>query len=115
MVATGSINYDGNVVEFDDRVLAHLQIVIVQKFRAGEPFLLSWLDPLDQGDGRSSTWLTPEFPIHFKFLGSRVPAIDRQWLEALTAAASSGPGLIVSNERGDLVRAHRQHPVGSFA
>jgi hypothetical protein len=101
----GSISYDSTIVEFEDRVLAHLQIVIVQKFRAGEPFLLSWLDPLSEGDGRSAVWLTPDSPLHFKFLGSRAPAIDRAWLDALARAASSGHGLIVMNENGELVRA----------
>lgn len=105
----GSISYDGTVVEFDDRLLAHLQIVIVQKFRAGERFLMSWLDPLSEGDGRSALWLTPDAPLHFKFLGSRVPVIDREWLDRFMTAAASGSGLIVSDEQGHLLRATSQH------
>jgi hypothetical protein len=105
----GSITYDGTVVEFDDRLLAHLQIVIVQKFRAGDRFLMSWLDPLSEGDGRSALWLTPDFPMHFKFLGSRVPQIDREWLDRLMVAASSGSGLIVVDEQGHLQRATSAH------
>ena len=101
----GTISCDGEVVEFDDRLLAHLQIVIVQKFRANERFLLSWLDPLSQGDGRSAIWLAPENTVHFKFVGSRSPAIDRPWLDALTRSASAGTGLIVTDDKGDLARA----------
>jgi hypothetical protein len=103
------MTYDSTVVEFDDRVLAHLQIVIVQKFRAGDRFLMSWLDPLSEGDGRSALWLTPNAPVHFKFLGSRVPVIDREWLDRLTHSASSGSGLIVMDEHGALLRATSQH------
>jgi hypothetical protein len=110
----GNISYDGTVVEFEDRLLAHLQIVIVQKFRAGEAFLMSWLDPISIGDGRSALWLTPSSPIHFKFLGSRAPTIDRQWLDLLTRSASSGPGLIVMDEHGDLARAINQHELGRY-
>lgn len=105
----GSISCDGEVVEFDDRLLAHLQIVIVQKFRANERFLLSWLDPLSKGDGRSAIWLAPENTVHFKFVGSRSPAIDRAWLDVLTRSASSGTGLIVTDEHGDLARATGHH------
>lgn len=37
----GSLRYDGQWVEFDDDVLAHLQIVIIGKLRRGESFLMS--------------------------------------------------------------------------
>lgn len=107
----GSITCNDQVVEFEDRLLAHLQIVIVQKCRAGEAFLLSWLDPLTEGDGRSAMWLTPTAVVHFKFVGSRSPSIDRRWLDALTRAASSGPGLIVTNPAGELARAQSHHHV----
>lgn len=105
----GSISCDGDVIEFDDRVIAHLQIVLVQKFRANEPVLLSWLDALGEGDGRSSVWLTPNAVVRFKFLGSKTPSIDRQWLGSLSGAASSGPGLIVRDESGDPIRATSHH------
>ncbi|WP_375389121.1 ATP-dependent DNA ligase [uncultured Amnibacterium sp.] len=105
----GSISCDGEAVEFDDRVLAHLQIVLVQQFRAGQPVLLSWLDPLSEGDGRSAIWLTPAAILHFKFTGSRSPSIDRQWLDNLGRSASSGPGIIVTNDHGELIRATSHH------
>jgi hypothetical protein len=104
----GTITYDGMVVEFDDRLLAHLQIVIVQKFRAREAFLMSWLDALNDGDGRSALWLTPDAPLHFKFNGSRPPLIDRGWLEVLQRSAASGSGLLVQNSEGALIRAAHQ-------
>jgi hypothetical protein len=65
------------------------------------------------GDGRSSMWLTPNAPLHFKLSGSRAPAIDRGWLELLTQRAESGSGLIVCNEQGALIRADDQRRVGS--
>ncbi|WP_207453912.1 DUF7882 family protein [Herbiconiux sp. SYSU D00978] len=100
----GALLYDGLTVEFDDRVLAHLQIVIVTKFRAGESFLMSWVNPLSSGSGRTAIWLTPTSPVRFKFSGSRVPTIDRKWIEALHKSASSGPGLIVCDPEGHMVQ-----------
>ena len=50
----GYIVYDGDVLEFkvEDRLLAHLQIVIVNKFRQNESFMFSWKEPIETGDGR---------------------------------------------------------------
>jgi hypothetical protein len=96
----GSISYDGTIVRFDDRMLAHLHIVIMQQFRRNESFAMSWLDDLAVGDGRSSVWLHPACLLYFKFSGSRPPTLSEDWLKALTASARSSRGLIVTNEDG---------------
>ncbi len=96
----------GNVsVDFDDRLLAHLQIVIVQRFRRNEPLVVSWLYPQSFGNGRSSLWMTPTLPVYFKFAGSRVPSIDPQWLDLLMRSAESSRGLVVTGPAGELARA----------
>ena len=94
----GSLTIDGIVVQFEDRVLTHLQIVIVQKLRKGESFLMSWRDADAVGDGRSSAWIHPSLSLYFKFSGSRVPAINREWLASLMASANGSQGLIVTSE-----------------
>ncbi|WIB15595.1 ATP-dependent DNA ligase [Curtobacterium sp. MCPF17_050] len=98
----GSISYDSLVVVVDDRTLTHLQIVIVNKLRRGEAFLMSWKDAADVGSGRSSIWLHPNVLVHFKFDGSRVPVINERWLRELAASASSSRGLVVTREDGDV-------------
>ena len=104
----GSITYDGTVIQFDDRVLTHLQIVIVQKFTKGESFLMSWKDGATVGDGRGSIWLAPTIPIYFKFLGGRVPHINQEWLLELGKSAESSTGLIVTDETGELAESTAQ-------
>ena len=94
----GSLTIDGIVVQFEDRVLTHLQIVIVQKLRKGESFLMSWRDADAVGDGRSSAWIHPSQSLYFKFSGSRVPAINRDWLASMMASANGSQGLIVTSE-----------------
>ena len=101
----GTMTYVGVVVEFDDRTLTHLQVVIVQKFRRGESFPLSWIDSPSIGDGRSAMWLTPMEPIFFKFDGSRVPSIDQAWIDRLSRSAESPRGLVVTDVDGGLVKA----------
>jgi hypothetical protein len=103
----GALLYDGTRIGFDDRLLEHLQIVIVQRLRLGDRFAMSWRDPSDLGEGRSSIWLHPEVDLYFKFDGARMPAIDPAWLRLLTASAVSPRGLVVVDEDGTLVRANQ--------
>ncbi|NQX37139.1 ATP-dependent DNA ligase [Herbiconiux sp. VKM Ac-2851] len=108
----GSIIYDGTTVQFDDRLLTHLQIVIIQKFQRNESFLMSWKDSPTIGDGRAAIWLTPSIPIYFKFLGSRLPEINRDWLASLAESSDSSQGLIVVGEDGKLATSmpHGKYP-----
>ena len=91
-------------VEFDDRLLTHLEVVIVNKFRRGESFLLSWLDDQSTGGGHSSLWMASSTPVYFKYLGSRVPNINRDWLRLLEAEANGSRGLVVLDEDGSPAR-----------
>jgi hypothetical protein len=100
----GTLTYAGSTVEFDDRVLTHLQVVIVQKFRRGDAFPMSWIDDATAGQGRRAMWLTPTAPIFFRFDGSRVPTIDEAWIELLARSAESPRGLVVTDAAGKLVR-----------
>lgn len=101
----GSLAHGNIVVDFEDRLLSHLQIVIVQRFRRNESLVMSWLDATSVGDGRSSLWMTPTMPVYFKFAGSRVPTIDEEWLQRLTESAASSTGLIVTAPNGEFARA----------
>jgi len=103
----GSLTYDRVVVEFEDRMLAHLQLVIVQKLRRGESFLLSWRDAAVVGDGRSSAWLHPAIPLYFKFAGGHAPSINQNWLAQLTRSANSSQGLVVTAEESAAVDANQ--------
>ncbi|MBS3178687.1 MULTISPECIES: ATP-dependent DNA ligase [unclassified Pseudoclavibacter] len=98
----GTLVYDGTSIHFEDRLLTHLQIVIVQKLSRNESFLMSWKDSPSVGDGRSAIWLTPNTSMQFKFLGGKVPEINRDWLKRLGESAESSTGLLVTDEEGKL-------------
>ena len=100
----GSLQYDGVTIEFEDRLLAHLQIVIGQKIRRGESFFMAWRDSDDVGDGHSSIWIHPSQNLYFKFSGSRFPKINNEWIEALAASANSSRGLMVMTEDSVMTR-----------
>ena len=94
----GTLSYDRVVVEFDDRILTHLQVVIVQKLRRGESFLFSWRNAIEVGDGRSSAWMHPAIPLYFKFTGGHAPTLNPDWIAQLTRSANSSQGLIATSE-----------------
>lgn len=104
----GSLTYGGTTVEFDDRLLAHLQIVVVNKLRRHDGFVLSWRDGEEMGGGRSAIWLDPSTPVYFTFDGSRVPGIDRDWLRRLADSADSSTGLVAMDESGHAMAAGRR-------
>jgi hypothetical protein len=77
--------------DLEDRLLAHLEIVITAKLRRGEGFLFSWKE--ETGVGRVSIWLHPALPVVYKYTGGRAPSINRGWVEVLSQSASSAAGL----------------------
>ncbi|WP_378143880.1 ATP-dependent DNA ligase [Cnuibacter sp. UC19_7] len=87
-------------VEFDDRVLAHLQIVISAKLRRRESMMFSWRDSADSGDGRTSVWVHPLADVAFKFYGHRKPAVNAEWVDALMLEANKPGGLQLIEEPG---------------
>lgn len=80
-------------IEIDDRLLAHVKIVIITKLRRGQAFAFSFEHDIDGDDGRSTIWVHPSIALHFKFDESLQPDINRSWLEVLMTAANSGDGL----------------------
>ena len=95
----GKFTYDSTlVVDFDDRVLAHLQIVIGAKLRRNESFYFSWRDESAVGDGRSTVWLHPSISIVYKYHGGRAPSINRAWIEEMMSTANSSAGLRIVPE-----------------
>ena len=96
----GRFNYGSPAitVEFDDRFLAHLKVVVLAKFRRGESFTFSWEYSTSQGSGHSSVWLNPTIPLQFEFLGQKDPLLNRVWLEQLVQLANTPAGLRVIPE-----------------
>lgn len=83
----------GVEVEFDDRVLAHLRVVIVTKLRRGESFTMQYAYGTAGNAGHASLWMHPSIPLQFTFAGSKEPTLNRAWIEALMLGASTTVGL----------------------
>ena len=95
----GKLTYDSTLTaDFEDRTLAHIQVVVGAKLRRGESFYFTWRDDPQAGGGRSTIWLHPGIPIAYKYFGSRSPTLNREWIEALMATANSSGGLQIVPE-----------------
>ena len=94
-----------NSFEIDDRALTHLRIVIMNKLRRSESFMLDLT--MSDGSGHRSFWINSAVPIQFQFFGSRNPRINRAWIEELMVSASGPRGLVITPEP--------EEPKGEFA
>ncbi|MCU1425077.1 MAG: hypothetical protein JWM51_1368 [Microbacteriaceae bacterium] len=101
----GRLLYESRVIEIEDRLLAHLKIVIIGKLRRGECFSLNWAHSETNEGGRSTLWIHPYLALEFEF-ATNVPAdINRTWLEALMVTANSMAGLSMLPEPEKLAAA----------
>lgn len=95
----GKFIYDGGPkTDIEDRALMHLQLVMMAKLRRGEPFPFSWKDDSSVGGGRTTVWVHAGSSLVFKYAGSRQPAINRAWVDALAFTANSPTGLYLVPE-----------------
>lgn len=87
-------------IHLDDRLLAHLKVVIVGKLRRGESFLVSWEIPEGEGEGRMSLWMHPSIPLQFVFTERERPPLNPAWMEEMARTAVSAEGLRIMPEPG---------------
>ncbi len=95
----GKFIYEGGPkADFDDRALAHLQMVVTAKLRRGEPFAFTWKEEMSVGGGRVTVWVHAGSSLVFKFSESRQARLNRAWIKALAMTASSPTGLYLVPE-----------------
>jgi hypothetical protein len=95
----GKFIYDWNLtVDFDDRLLAHLEYVITAKLQRSEAFTFSWRDDERLGDSRTSIWLHPSTPLVFKYDEGRPPRLNSRWIDELAKTTSSRYGMRIVAE-----------------
>ncbi|GAB2846443.1 hypothetical protein ACFQ0P_04650 [Microbacterium insulae] len=93
----GTLHYGAPSVGFplDDRVLAHLELVITAKLRRQESLSFAVVD--EATDRRQSVWISPVTALRFEY-DAPMPEINRLWLQELVDTANSPGGLRVVPE-----------------
>lgn len=90
--------YYGNLpdpIEFPDRLLAHLKVVIATKLRRHESFTMSWRNAADDQGERSTLWIESSIPLRFVFGSADPEPLHAPTLSELANRASSTAGLTV--------------------
>lgn len=99
----GRLVYGTATYELDDRLLAHLQVVVGTKLRRGENFFVSWRNPVAGGSGRQSIWIDNGVHLAFEYTGGVIPAVNREWIESMASSAATNFGLQLTDEEGNLI------------
>lgn len=90
----GKLTYNSSLtVNLDDRLLAHLEVVIASKLQHGEGCYFSWTDNPPNGIGRTTIWLDPQISLSYKYASNRRPALNAHWIHDLLVTANSPTGL----------------------
>jgi hypothetical protein len=91
-------------IKVDDRLLAHVKVLIVSKLRRNEPFLLSWTEPASAGHGGASVWIHPDVDLIFRFEDPKPPDLEKAVLEALSTESIGATGAHIEASLGSIWR-----------
>ncbi|MGO2096732.1 MAG: DUF7882 family protein [Candidatus Microbacterium stercoravium] len=92
----GVLRYnDGQEIEMNDLLLAHLKLVVITKLRRQESFTLSWAHREAEPGGRSTVWMHPAIPLHFVFDSPEPTQLSPAWLEKMAATSHSTGGIVI--------------------
>lgn len=87
-------------VPFEDRALAHLQVVITGKLRRHEPLLLTHLN-VEKGS-RVTVWVHPAQLVAFHYDQAAMPALNRHWVRQMTEHLEETGALQLLDEQTDV-------------
>lgn len=91
----GSQGYE---LEIDDRPLSHLKIALLSMLRAERCVAFTMQRPNSSGGGRETLWITPHTDLRLRFIGSRPPSMNEDWVKLLIASASTPAGMRLCTE-----------------
>ena len=96
--------------DIDDRILAHLRLVVVNKLRRNEGFMLQL--PVNEGVRQASLWIHASNALVMQFYGGREPVIDRELVDQMMHDASGADGLTLTAAGIAPAPAPTRQPVG---
>jgi hypothetical protein len=103
----GRFLYAGETaIEVDDRLLAHLRVVILTKLRRRESLALTLDYAASEGSGHTVLWLHPAIAIQFEIFST--VHLNPRWIQQLILVADTPAGLRPMREPDD-TNADNQH------
>lgn len=101
----------GMHVEVEDRLLAHVQAVVIGKLRRNEGFVLNWTEAPAEGSGRRSIWIHSHLELVFEYNGSKRPELDQKLAEEMMSRAGTTSGLDLADNAHNPKSAAKVTPV----
>lgn len=95
----GRLRYDGtsDPILIEDRILAHLKIVIATKLRRQESFMMTWRPATDGVDKRATVWIHPAIPLQFGFDSASPPSVDPQLIAEMMKSLNATGELVLDH------------------
>lgn len=89
-------------VVMDDRLLAHLEAVVLARLRRDNSFALRWTEKVKGGtDVRRTIWIHQSSDLYFEYDSLAVEELDRGLLDQLAQAADSNAGINLRFDASD--------------
>lgn len=88
-------------IEMDDKLLAHIEMIVLSRLRRNNAFALRWIEKIEVGDGRRTIWISPSSDLYFEYDKHEQPELDRVLLDKLAAAADSNLGVNLRTDASD--------------
>lgn len=106
----GTLFYGNSAgIHVDDRTLEHLRLAMAVRLRRDESFMVS-LPVEELGSGsRRNLWVSAAVPLQFVSSGSRVPTLNRLWIQAMGESEDSTGTLTVMPESEAAAYLERKH------
>src|SRR3954453_20831137 len=101
----------GMHIEVEDRLLAHLQTVVISKVSRNEGFDLSWTEAPAVGSGRRSIWIHPYLELVFEYQDCKRPELDPKMADEMMARAGTNTGLDLAENAHNPKTAAKVTPV----
>ncbi len=90
-------------IVMDDRLLAHLEAVVLSRLRRNNAFALHWKERSDTGEGRRTVWVHPAADLYFEYDSANPGEMDRELLDGLAKAADSNQGINLHFDASDAI------------
>jgi hypothetical protein len=85
-------------IVMDDRLLAHIEVVVLSRLRRNNAFALRWAEVDGERPGRRTIWIHQDTDLCFEYDTAEQDELDRDLLDQLAKAADSNTGMNLRTE-----------------
>lgn len=89
-------------IQVDDRLLAHVEAVVLARLRRNNAFALRWAETDENGShGRRTIWIHQGSDLYFEYDSAEQGELDRELLDRLAKQADSNAGINLRFDASD--------------